>query len=78
MTTTTNETYTFSDDLVITMAKLIQVAILSGTDIYDHLRTIQCVVNDEGKITTSPDFTEKLETEIGSMLERAQSLTEEG
>ena len=60
----TNKIYVFSDDLVVTMAKLIQVAILTGTDIYDHLRTVQCVVNDEGKITTSPDFTEKLETEI--------------
>ena len=72
------ETYVFSDDLVIMMAKLIQVAMLSGTDIYDHLRTIQCVVNDEGKITTSPDFSEKLEEEIVSMLERAQGLAKEG
>tara|TARA_Y100001958_G_C21179911_1_gene509996 strand:- start:182 stop:415 length:234 start_codon:yes stop_codon:yes gene_type:complete len=76
--TTSNEIYVFADDLVITMAKLIQVAMLTGTDIYDHLRTVQCVVNDDGKITTSPDFSEKLETEIASMLERAQSLTKEG
>ena len=76
--TNKTETYVFSDDLVIMMAKLIQVAMLSGTDIYDHLRTIQCVVNDEGKITTSPDFSEKLEAEIVSMLERAQGLTKEG
>lgn len=72
--TTQNETYVFSDDLAITMAKLIQVAMLTGTDIYDHLRTIQCVINDEGKITTSPDFTESLATEISSMLERVESL----
>ena len=76
--TTSNEIYVFADDLVITMAKLIQVAMLTGTDIYDHLRTVQCVVNDDGKITTSPDFSESLETEIASMLERAQSLTKEG
>tara|TARA_X000000950_G_C13789440_1_gene608730 strand:+ start:511 stop:744 length:234 start_codon:yes stop_codon:yes gene_type:complete len=76
--TNQTETYVFSDDLVIMMAKLIQVAMLSGTDIYDHLRTIQCVVNDEGKITTSPDFSEKLEEEIVSMLERAQGLAKEG
>lgn len=76
--TNKTETYVFSDDLVIMMAKLIQVAMLSGTDIYDHLRTIQCVVNDEGKITTSPDFSEKLEAEIVSMLERAQGLAKEG
>ena len=77
MSNTTNETYVFSDDLVATMAKLIQVAILTGTDIYDHLRTIQCTVNDTGQITTTPDFSEKLQQEITFMLERAQSLTTE-
>lgn len=70
------ETYTFSDDLVATMAKLIQIAILTGTDIYDHLKTIQCVVNDN-KICTSPDFEESLATEIAAMLERAENLTTE-
>lgn len=74
--TNTDEVYVFSDDLVATMAKLIQVAILTGTDIYDHLRTIQCVT-DNGQICPSPDFSEKLQQEIKSMLERAQSLTTE-
>ena len=71
-----NKTYVFSDDLVSTMARLIQVAILTGTDIYDHLRTIQCVVN-EHELCTSPDYAEKIEEEIASMLERAKSLTAE-
>jgi len=73
---TTSEVYVFSDDLVATLAKLIQLAILTGTDVYDHLRTIQCVTND-GQICTSPDFAEKLQLEIASMLERAQSHTTE-
>lgn len=76
MSNNTNETFVFSDDLVATLAKLLQVAILTGTDIYDHLRTIQCVVN-EGQICASPDFTEKVQEEIASMLERAQSLSED-
>ncbi len=71
-----NEVYVFSDDLVATLAKLIQVAILTGTDVYDHLRTIQCVVN-EGQLVTSPDFAEKIEQEIVSMLERVESLSTE-
>jgi hypothetical protein len=71
-----NKTYVFSDDLVATMAKLIQVAILTGTDIYDHLRTIQCVTR-ENELCTSPDYAEKIEEEIASMLKRAQSLASE-
>ena len=75
MSNTTEEVFVFSDDLVATLAKLIQVAILTGTDIYDHLRTIQCVTSD-GQIHTSPEFSEKIQQEIESMLERAQSLQE--
>ena len=69
-----SEVYVFSDDLVATMAKLIQIAILTGTDVYDHLRTIQCVVNEDDQLVTSPGFAEKIETEILAMLERAQAL----
>lgn len=71
-----NEVYVFSDDLVATIAKLVQVGILTGTDIYDHLRTIQCVSKD-GQLITSPDFAEKIQQEISSMLERAQGLQSE-
>ena len=76
MSNTTEEVFVFSNDLVATLAKLIQVAILTGTDIYDHLRTIQCVTAD-GQIHTSPEFTEKIQQEIESMLERAQDLQSE-
>ena len=71
-----NEVYVFSDDLVATIAKLVQVGILTGTDIYDHLRTIHCVCKD-GQLLTSPAFAEKLQQEIESMLERAQDLQTE-
>ena len=71
-----NESYVFSDDLVATIAKLVQVGILTGTDIYDHLRTIQCVCKD-GQLHTSPDFAEKIQQEIALMLERAQDLQSE-
>ncbi len=73
---TTNETYILSDALVTTVAKLLQVAILTGTDVYDHLRTMQCVVQD-GQIYTSPEFEEKLSEEINFMLTRAEALTTE-
>ena len=62
--------------LVATVAKLLQVAILTGTDVYDHLRTMQCIIQD-GQIHTSPEFEEKLSEEINFMLTRAEALTTE-
>ena len=38
-----NKVYTFSNDLVATIAQLIQLAILTGTDVYEHLLTLQTV-----------------------------------
>ena len=73
---TTKETYTLSDTLVATVAKLLQVAILTGTDVYDHLRTMQCLIQD-GQIHTTPEFEEKLSEEINFMLTRAEALTAE-
>jgi len=73
---TTKATFTLSDSLISSLAKLIQVAILTGTDVYDHLRTIQCITQD-GQIHTSPEFEEKLSEEINFMLSRAESLTAE-
>jgi len=70
------ETYTLSDTLITTLAKLIQVAILTGTDVYDHLRTIHCIVQ-EGQIHTSPEFEERLNEEIDAMLSRAEVLSSE-
>jgi len=76
MSSNEQQVFTFSDNLVATLAKLVQVAILTGTDIYDHLKTVQCVDVD-GQLVLSADFSESLNQEIASMLERASSLTEE-
>ena len=76
MSSNEQQVFTFSDNLVATLAKLVQVAILTGTDIYDHLKTVQCVDVD-GQLVLSADFSESLNQEIAGMLERASSLTEE-
>lgn len=76
MSNSEQQVFKFSDNLVATLAKLVQVAILTGTDIYDHLKTVQCV-NVDGQLVLSADFSESLNQEIADMLERASSLTEE-
>ena len=46
----TEETYTLADSAIAQIAKLIQVAILTGTDIVDHLRTLRMVKTDLGLV----------------------------
>ena len=67
-------TYTFSADLLATVAQLLQLAILTGTDMYDHLQTLQMVIND-GKLHVSESFKEKLAEEITRLTVQAQTLS---
>ena len=62
-----------TDDAIAGIAKLLQVAILTGTDIVDNLRTMR-LVQVEDKLTLSPGFVESLETNISNMLAEAEGL----
>lgn len=67
-------TYTFSTELLATVAQLLQLAILTGTDLYDHLQTLQIVVRD-GKIHVSDDYKNSLNGEIARLTEQAETLS---
>lgn len=69
-----NETsYTFSTELLATVAQLLQLAILTGTDLYDHLQTLQVVTRD-GKVYVTDSFKERLSEEIGRLSAQAETL----
>jgi len=58
---------TLSDDAIAGIAKLLQVAMLTGTDIVDNLRTLRLVQVDD-KMTLSPTFVENWDANIQNML----------
>ena len=63
-----------SDNAIAQIAKALQVAILTGTDIVDNLRQIRFVVTDDGNIELDPDYVEQFINNINSMLEDAENL----
>jgi hypothetical protein len=71
-----DKVFTFSDDLVATVAQLLQLAILTGTDVYDHLRTVQ-VVEQEGALVVAPAYREKLNAEILRLSQRAEQSSQQ-
>lgn len=62
----------FSDSLIANIARTLQIAMLSGTDIVDHLRTFE-VENEEGSIKLTKNSKERIDKEIESMLGRIQN-----
>tara|TARA_Y100000593_G_C4263010_1_gene313241 strand:+ start:876 stop:1115 length:240 start_codon:yes stop_codon:yes gene_type:complete len=62
-----NEILTLSDDVISQIAKLVQMAILTGTDVVDNLRTLQLTV-ENNQIFCSPDYREVFTNNLNSML----------
>jgi len=58
------------DSAIAQIAKILQMAILSGTDIVDHLRQVQ-LVEDNGSLFLDPEYAEMFEENIESMLQEA-------
>ena len=61
----------FSDEVIGQMAKLIQMAILSGTDIVDHLRHARLMSDDE-TLYLSQDYKDQFENNIQTMLQELE------
>ena len=69
-------TYTMDDTTIGHVAQLLQLAILTGTDIIDHFRAARFTVNEEGTLTLDPDYAENFEENVQSMLREAAASAE--
>ena len=65
-----NETYYhLSDKSIGQIAKLVQIAILTGTDVVDHLRLIKLVSDDKGELSPTSEYEKGFEDQISKMME---------
>ena len=62
----------FSDELIADVARTLQIAILTGTDIVDHLRTFE-VEDESGLIKLTKESKERIEREIKEMATRIEN-----
>jgi len=62
----------FSDELIADVARTLQIAILTGTDIVDHLRTFE-VEDEGGLIKLTKDSKDRIEREIQEMATRVNN-----
>ena len=71
-----NDSITLGDPAIAEIARLLQLAILSGTDVTDHLRTLRLIVED-GVAYPHPEFVKNLEATINRMAQEAAKLSVE-
>ncbi len=72
------EKLTLSDNAIGHVAQLLQLAILTGTDIIDHLRMAELTVNETtGKLDVHPDYSESFTENLNRMLEELAQAQED-
>ena len=69
--------YKHHDGMIGLLAQLLQIALLTGTDIVDHFRTLQLVDDGTGKLVPDPAFREQFEANLQRMLEEASKLADD-
>ena len=63
-----------NDETIGQIAKLIQVAILTGTDIVDNLRTLELAV-ENNQVFLTPEYRDGFEKNIECMMEELEKNT---
>lgn len=69
-------TLRMSDETISQIARLLQVAILSGTDVVDNLRTLR-LVSQEDMLYPDPNFIDAFEGNLQKMLEEVVNISED-
>ena len=59
--------YKLSDSTIAQIVQLIQMGILTGTDISDHVRTLRVIPSDNGYVEPDPDFVQTFEDTLERM-----------
>ena len=67
------QTYFMEDQTIAQIAKCLQVAILTGTDIADNLRQLQLEVKDDGKIGVTEEYLDIFTNNIEKLLSEVQA-----
>jgi hypothetical protein len=71
--------YKLSDEIISQIAKLTQLAILTGTDVVDNMRTIRVEVSDSDvdTLVLTSEYRSDAEEQINKLMNEASSLNTE-
>lgn len=62
------------DTAIAQIVKLIQMALITGTDIVDHLRMMQLEISDTNKIILDKEYSKIFNEQIQKMLEASNTM----
>ena len=72
-----NDNVKLNDSVIAHFVKLLQIGLLTGTDIVDHFRMVKLTL-EEGELFLNKEYEENQNQNIEKMLQQASELTVEG
>ena len=76
MSTQEPTSYVLSDDSLVAIAKALQVAMLTGTDIIDNLRQLRLTIEGD-KLTPTQEYIESFNSGIERLMSEMEDTDEE-
>ena len=70
-----NENVKLNDSVIAHFVKLLQLGLLTGTDIVDHFRMVRLTL-EEGELFLNKEYESNQEENINRMLQLASEITE--
>ena len=70
-----NENVKLNDSVIAHFVKLLQLGLLTGTDIVDHFRMVRLTL-EEGELFLNKEYEESQNQSIDKMLQQASELAE--
>tara|TARA_Y100001937_G_scaffold126660_1_gene196497 strand:+ start:831 stop:1046 length:216 start_codon:yes stop_codon:yes gene_type:complete len=64
---------TLSDNVIAHVAQLVQIAILTGTDVVDHMR-MMVLVDNEGTLELDEEYEQRSEENVQRMIREAVAM----
>lgn len=78
MTDTNNNSMAFSDEVLGQVAKLLQIAIITGTDIVDNLRMMRVTTDSEtGMLVLTDEYRGVAESQIEKLVQEVEAFQSE-
>lgn len=68
-----DKTFKFDDSVISTIAKTLQLALLTGTDVVDNLRQIEVTETTEGFLGVTPNYNTQFEHWVAKLLEELEA-----
>lgn len=69
--------YNLSDEFIAQLAKLLQMALLTGTNLADNLRLVRVSPTEDGTVVLTEEYKKNFEANIEKMLAEAEAIKED-